>query len=156
MKITKQNFNNEARVYFQAELQQFENYLHFYGNDEEVVFEFSSEENKEEIEAVLNQDIASLIEKNDAIENLYREMVEDIYSEMKTVFGTSNDVSVAAFVATYEAMISRPENYIDESLGLASVADVEAYATAKLAASDAYGVFRLKRIAKFETDKAAL
>ena len=92
----------------------------------------------------------------DSLKSVYETMVKDIYDEMKTVFGTSNDVSASAFAATWEAMLKRPANYVDVELGLSDVAAVEAYATAKISASDAYGVFRLKRIAQYQTEKAAI
>lgn len=90
------------------------------------------------------------------IQAAYDEMVEDIYSEMLNVFGTRNDVSAAAFAATWEAMLNRPANYVDALLGLLDDASVIAYANSKLAASDVYGVFRLQRIGLFQSTKASI
>lgn len=94
--------------------------------------------------------------KKESLQNLYADMVEDVYNEMENVFGTRNDASAQAFAATYEAMLKRPASYIDEELGLADEALVLAHAEVKIASSDAYGVFRLKRIAQYQIEKAAI
>ncbi len=86
----------------------------------------------------------------------YHLMVDDVYTEMKNVFGTDNDVSASAFAATWEAMLKRPAGYVDAELGLNSIAEVEAYAAAKIASSDAYGVYRLKRISQYQVEKASI
>lgn len=91
-----------------------------------------------------------------AIKTAYDLMVEDVYNEMENVFGTRNDVSASAFASTYEAMLKRPLSYIDIELGLADEAAVTAYAIARINASDAYGVFRLKRINQYQAEKAAI
>lgn len=95
-------------------------------------------------------------EQPKAIKAAYDSMVSDIYDEMENVFSTRNDVSASAFASTYEAMVKRPANYIDGDLGLADEAAVTTYAEAKLALADTYGVFRLKRIAQYEAEKAAI
>jgi len=86
----------------------------------------------------------------------YQEMVADVYAQMLIVFGTKNDVSASAFAATWEAMKKRPTNYVDVDLGLVDEAAVTAFAGSKLSASDAYGVFRLKRIAQYQSEKSAI
>ena len=86
----------------------------------------------------------------------YDLMVKDVYAEMKSVFGTDNDVSASAFASTYEAMLKRPLSYVDPELGLIDEAAVTAYATAKIASSDAYGIFRLKRINQYTAEKTAI
>jgi len=110
-----------------------------------------SEEVMQQIEA---KDIE--ISKREKIKVIYDEMVKDVYDEMEKVFGTRNDVSVTAFAATYEAMLKRPENYIDNELGLNDASAVTAFAQSKISSSDAYGVYRLKRIAHYEAEKAAI
>lgn len=97
-----------------------------------------------------------LIEGAETIQDIYKKMVEDIYAEMFTVFGTSNDVSAAAFAATWEAMKKRPSNYVDNDLGLVDEDAVTAYADDKISASDAYAVYRLKRIAQYQAEKEAI
>ena len=87
---------------------------------------------------------------------VYNSMVKDIYDQMLVVFGTRNDVSASAFAATYEAMLKRPANYVDIDLGFVDEAAVTAYANSKISASDAYGVFRMKRIAQFEAEKQTI
>lgn len=98
-----------------------------------------------------------LIEGPDAlVKAKYDEMVADIYAEMVIVFGTSNDVSASAFAATWEAMQKRPANYVDVELNLPDEDAVLAYAEAQLGEADTYGIFRLKRIAQYQAEKAAI
>ena len=96
-----------------------------------------------------------LLEKSKESKKIYSEMVEDIYNEMLNVFGTKNDASAQASVATYEAMANRPENYVGQ-LGLVSVEDVVEFSKAKLVKADEYGIFRMNRIEKFKVEVAAL
>lgn len=96
------------------------------------------------------------IDLNRSEQSLYDEMVKDIYDEMEIVFGTRNDVSASAFAATYEAMIKRPASYIDAELGFNDEDAVLAYANSKLEASDAYGLYRLKRIGQYQAAKQAI
>lgn len=105
---------------------------------------------------VFDSDLKKGVDDSKAINEKYNEMVKDVYDEMENVFGTRNDVSASAFAATYEAMLKRPENYIDALLGFSNEAEVTAYATSKIAASDGYGVFRLKRIAQYQAEKTAI
>lgn len=86
----------------------------------------------------------------------YNELVTDVYAEMSTVFGTTNDISASATASTYEAMSKRPAKYVDATLGFNSAAEVKAYADAKLDDMDAYGIFRLKRLAQYQAEKAAI
>jgi hypothetical protein len=86
----------------------------------------------------------------------YDLMLTDIYAEMYNVFDTESDISAMAFVATYEAMLKRPENYVDPELGFIDTTEVTTFANTKLQAADAYGVFRLKRRAQFTAEKAAI
>lgn len=95
-------------------------------------------------------------EKEQLVSEKYNLMVQDVYEGMEAVFGTKNDVSAAAFAATWEAMLKRPNNYIDESMGFINEEAVVAYATEKLNASDAYGLLRLKRIAQYQAQKQAI
>jgi hypothetical protein len=94
-------------------------------------------------------------DKEEQIEAAYNSMVKDVYDELENVFGTRNDVSAQATASTYEAMLKRPANYVTVG-GLADEAAVTAYATAKIAEADAYGVFRLNRMAQFEAEKNAI
>lgn len=105
---------------------------------------------QEELEAAL-----AIADKERLIEVKYNEMVSDIYTEMFNVFGTRNDISAQATASTYEAMLKRPEAYAGMA-GLVDQAAVTAYATTKVAEADAYGVFRLNRIAQFQTEKDAI
>tara|TARA_R110001599_G_scaffold21054_3_gene78617 strand:- start:90 stop:545 length:456 start_codon:yes stop_codon:yes gene_type:complete len=106
---------------------------------------------QEQLEEALNSP-----SKVELLEELYNTMVKDVYAEMKVVFGTDNDASAQAFAATYEAMLKRPASYVDINLGLDDEAAVLAYAQTKIALSDAYGVFRLKRIGQYQAEKAAI
>ena len=90
------------------------------------------------------------------IKSLYEAMVVDVYNEMENVFGTNNDASAQAYAATWEAMKIRPLNYVDIELGFTDEASVVAYAEGKLNNADAYGVFRMKRIAKYQVDKSTV
>jgi len=90
------------------------------------------------------------------LETLYNDLIQDIYGQLFQVFGTTNDASAAAFVSTYEAMSKRPANYIDPELGLPDEASVTTYANEKLAAADAYGIYRLKRLNQYKIEKAAI
>ena len=90
------------------------------------------------------------------IKEKYGEMLADVYAGMLATFGTTSDISATAYAATWEAMLSRPANYVDIDLGLVDEAAVLAYATAKLNEADAYGVSRLKRIAQFTAEKQAI
>jgi hypothetical protein len=103
---------------------------------------------------ILAEDPVKLLETN--VEVRYNVMVEEIYAEMAQVFGTSNDASAAATAATYEAMSKRPASYVDIALGFANASEVKAYADAKLDEADAYGIFRLKRIAQYKAEKDAI
>lgn len=91
----------------------------------------------------------------EAIMVAYESMVKDVYDEMENVFGTRNDVSAQATASTYEAMLKRPAAYVGMA-GLVDEAAVTAYATTKVAEADAYGVFRLNRIAQFQTEKESI
>lgn len=124
--------------------------------DAEILFEGAVDEHiPQEMKDLLNNE-KNMKDKEESTTLLYQEMVKDVYDEMNNVFGTRNDVSASAFAATYEAMIKRPDNYVGEDLGFVDTAAVIQYANAKLAASDAYAVFRMKRIAQFEAEKAAI
>ena len=105
-------------------------------------------------EPVLIEDPIELL--NAQVTVKYNELVVDVYAEMNAVFGTMNDVSAAASAATYEAMVKRPASYVDAVLGLNTEAEVTAYASARLDGADAYGIFRLKRIAQYQAEKAAI
>lgn len=94
------------------------------------------------------EELESVRDVKDANE-LYEAMVKDIYDEMEKVFGTRNDASAMAFAATWEAMSKRPSSYVDPELGFNSEEEVTTYANLKIAESDAYGVFRLKRLNQF-------
>ena len=102
--------------------------------------------------------LAALAEadKEDQVKTKYDEMVSDVYAQMEATFGTKNDVSAAAFAATYEAMLLRPAAYVDLDLGFADEAAVIAYATARISAADDYAKYRLKRIAQYQDEKAAI
>lgn len=108
----------------------------------------------EEGKLILVEDPAK--EKEARITDAYNSMVKDVYDQMQIVFGTRNDVSASAFAATFEAMLKRPSSYIDATLGFNDEATVTAYATSKIIASDEYGVFRMKRIAQFESEKQTI
>jgi hypothetical protein len=94
--------------------------------------------------------------KEREVNSLYEAMVKDVYDEMEVVFGTRNDVSAAATASTYEAMVKRPDNYVGALPGLDTKEAVLFFANEKLKNADKYGVSRMKRIAKFNADKAAV
>lgn len=155
MKLYKSNISTDAALVLDTMLKSYPNYVSFYGNDTEMTFEFSNDDDKEAIEAILEQDIEVIVDKNRQVKVKYDEMVNAIYAEMLNVFGTSNDVSAQATASTYEAMITRPANYVGQ-LGLVDEAAVLAYANSKIADADTYAVFRLNRIAQFQQEKAAI
>lgn len=90
-----------------------------------------------------------------AVLSAYSSMIKDIYDEMYKVFSTRNDVSAQATASTYEAMAKRPANYVGLG-GLVDESAVKAYAETKIAEADAYAIFRLTRIAKFQSDREAI
>ncbi len=116
------------------------------------------ETNEVEAESFITQleQAQALIEKESQVSDLHSQMTEDIYGKMELLFQTKNDVSVSATVATWEAMLKRPENYISEELQLSDVNAVVAYATDKLAQADQYGVFRFVRIQQFYKEREIL
>ena len=142
-----------------------------------IVFRLNNEVKKVEAKSVIDTaeilyegpigssipaDVQALVdaeESNEAkaaqVTELYNAMVDDVYAEMKNVFGTDNDVSAQATASTYEAMLKRPASYVGMA-GLVDEAAVTAYATTKVAEADAYGVFRLNRIAQFQTEKETI
>ena len=95
-------------------------------------------------------------EKEEQISVLYNEMVDDVYDNMETLFGTRNDVSAAATASTWEAMAKRPANYVGMNEALSSEAAVLAYANNQLTLADNYAKWRLGRLAQFNAAKAAL
>lgn len=108
---------------------------------------------------ITDSDLYEIQESNDfsqEIEVLYNQMLNDIYDEVENVFGTRSDVTASANVSTYEAMIKRPGNFIDETLGLTTEQEVLNFANDKMSLIDSFGIFRLKRIKQFETERAAL
>lgn len=105
-------------------------------------------------ELLLIEDPAKELEAE--VKEKYDLMVVDVYAQMLSTFGTTNDISASAFAATFEAMKNRPANYVDVDLGLADEAAVIAYADSKLLAADTYGVYRLKRIAQYQAEKAVI
>ena len=86
---------------------------------------------------------------------LYDAMVAEVYDQMELVTGTRNDVSVSANAATFEAMQARPANYLGVN-GLTTEAEVTSYAATQLDALDAFAVYRLHRLAQFQSDRAAV
>lgn len=127
------------------------------GNENGYVFNFDEAVNELEVDTFLNsisdESLSFQKQKFSKVSKLYSEMVKEVYDEMEKVFGTRNDVSAAATAATYEAMLKRPENYL--AAGFKDAAAVLAYANENIAHADAYAIFRLARIAKFNADKAA-
>ena len=111
-------------------------------------------EKNEDDDLILVEDPTELL--NAQVTVRYNELVVDVYAEMNAVFGTTNDVSAAASAATFEAMVKRPASYVDAALGLNTEAEVTAYASARLDGADAYGIFRLKRIAQYQAEKTAI
>ena len=103
-------------------------------------------------------DVLSIIEddKPKRVVDLYNAMSEEVLAGMSSTFGTDKTESASAFVSTWEAMTKRPANYIDASLGLDTEETVMAYATTRLTAVDAYGLYRLQLISKYKVDKAAI
>lgn len=93
--------------------------------------------------------------KTEQIQVAYDLMVKDVYDQMETVFGTRNDVSAAATASTWEAMKSRPANYVG-MMGLMDEASVITYVDAKLLLADNYAKWRLTRIAQFQAEKATI
>jgi len=94
-------------------------------------------------------------QKDVQVEALYETMVVEIYDKMEADIGTRNDVSVSANAATFEAMQVRPANYLGVN-GLTTEAEVTAYAATQLDALDAFAVYRLNRLAQFQSDRAAV
>ncbi len=113
------------------------------------------------IPAVMGQRVVLDVAKSSAktkaeqIQVAYDLMVKDVYDQMETVFETRNDVSAAATASTWEAMKSRPANYVG-MMGLMDEASVIAYVDAKLLLADNYAKWRLTRIAQFQEEKATI
>jgi hypothetical protein len=88
----------------------------------------------------------------------YDRMNADVMAEMELVYGTAKSESATAYQLTWEKMAANPQLFAGEAagLGFATVEDVVDFAMPKLAAADAYAVNRLKRIAQFQAEKAAI
>lgn len=99
----------------------------------------------------------------------YAEMDKAIFDEMEAVFGTRRSDSANAQYETLKLMKEKPELFSGEGLladvetntyALGSALDtdlkVQTFATERIAAIEAYGVFRAKRIKQFADEKAAI
>lgn len=146
-------------ILLQSAVSNFGNFEHHYGNEKEMNLVFSDDSNEAEVDAFLsgisNESLEGVRIKEEQVKVKYDEMVKDVYDEMLKVFGTSNDVSAQATASTYEAMAKRPANYVGQ-LGLVDEAAVLAYANVEIAKADTYAVFRLNRIAQFNSEKDAI
>ena len=111
----------------------------------------------------------SAAQKADQIAVLYKQMETDVLTGMAQVFGTLNTDSAAAYERTWVLMTQKPELFSVAGLkakfavGGLSIGDaldtnekVVAYASAKIAEVEAYGVQRLQRIEQFYADRAAV
>jgi hypothetical protein len=92
-------------------------------------------------------------EKNNRIKIEKDKVNKDVYDEMINIFNTPDKLNSIASFLTVEAMLKRPENFIDASIGFNDKASVLSYASEKIAEYDAYGLFRFKRISEFKTKK---
>jgi hypothetical protein len=95
-------------------------------------------------------------DKEKLISGKYKEMYNAVLDGMLSTFGTSKTETATANAATWEAMLKRPANYIDIDLGFIDEDSVIAYATSKLNAADAYGIYRIKLMEQFKVDRQAI
>lgn len=123
-------------------------------NSQEI--DISTIDRVENGQVVVSEEKKSENFKKKEASRLFENLEKEIYDEMYKVFGTRQDQSAIAYAATWEAMIKRPSNYIDESLGFLTENDVTNFANAKIALADQYGIFRMKKIKQFELDRAGL
>ena len=86
----------------------------------------------------------------------YFAMVDGIHNKKIEFFGTKQETKIVADIVTWEAMLKRPQNFLDTDLGFAKQADVTDYATEKLNTADAYFLYRLQELNNFKTAKAAI
>jgi len=92
-------------------------------------------------------------EKEMLINAKYKEMYDLVIDGMYSTFGTHKTETATANAATWEAMVKRPNNYIDEDLGFNTVDDVVNYAESKLLAADGYGIYRIKLMENFRLER---
>jgi hypothetical protein len=81
-------------------------------------------------------------------------MYADIATGQYQVYGTNSETSALSFHLTFADMVANPADWVGTQF--ADQAAVLAYATPKLAASKAFGLVRLGRIAQYEQEKAAI
>lgn len=118
---------------------------------------------------VEKQNTKEYAQKKSQIEVKYREMDEDILTEMIEVFGTSRADSATAFHETFKLMVEKPALFATQGLladkaaggfivgqALNSTQKIQDYANARIALIEAFAVFRMNRIAQFQQEKAAI
>jgi hypothetical protein len=99
----------------------------------------------------------------------YQEMDEDVFNEMKVVFGTSRADSALTEERTWEKWFETPGNFSDKGLvvrvphgdfnkgdALDTEEKITNYATAALAAVETFGINRQLRIMQFESEREAI
>lgn len=95
----------------------------------------------------------------------YNKLVEykqDVLNEMLSVFGTTSTEVATANYETYKLMKSAPELFSSEGLKDDNNLDLDTdqkvldYASAKVSAIEAYGVYRIKRYQQYKDEIAAL
>ena len=109
----------------------------------------------EHLEVTENVTLKLTSQMNAELATLKSNMVKDVYDQMEVVFGTTSDASASAFAQTWLRMQAIPSNFL-EVLGVATDAEVLAYADVKVAEADGYAVYRLQRIATYETNKQTI
>jgi hypothetical protein len=125
----------------------------------ELVPAISHEEITNEVDIVLVHDAdkeakAVVDAKIQLVTIEYNKMNDDVFAEMKRVFGTSNADSANAYYETYKLMASDPGLFV-AALNK-NEQDIVADANVKIEAIKQYSVYRMIRIAQFQAEKAAI
>ena len=109
-------------------------------------------------------------DKQEAIDNTFKTLQEDIYANLKTAFGTRIPETATADYNTYKIMISKPELFSSESLvtefitssfptvdsDLDSDTKVATYASEMIASIESYSVYRMKRKKQYKDEILAI
>jgi hypothetical protein len=118
------------------------------------------------VKAVLVDDVITLVEdpalvavkaaaaKQALVAAARDAMLADIAIGQKQVYGTASETSALTFHLTFVDMVASPTDWVGAQFATAE--EVLAYAAPKLAASKAFGLVRLARIAQYEAEVVAI
>jgi hypothetical protein len=130
--------------------------------DDSWTYNISVESIKAHHKISVDQSGKELGHKKEQVTLAYKDMNNDVYAQMEIVFGTTNPESASAYERTWQMMKENSEAFanvgIKNDLGfdLLTGLDVLNFATEKLDAVLAYGVWRLKRIEDFRALRSSL